>query len=89
MNEIVIGVKPLADGGIADTDADTQGSIGAMWVTYNGQELPCYTKADSRLISVRVEMAYGPTTVELKLIGGFVKTVRWNGPEAPERFRND
>lgn len=89
MNEIVIGVKPIAGGGIAENDEDATAAVGAIWVTYNGIPLPCAHDKDSNLISVKVEMDYGPTTVELKLIGGFVRTVRWDGPEAPPEFRKD
>lgn len=87
MNEIVIGVKPVNGSTIAESDEEVSAAVGAIWVTYNGIPLPCAHDKDSKLISVKVEMDHGPTIVSLNLVGGYVRTVRWDGPEAPEDFR--
>lgn len=87
MNEIVIGVKPVSRDSISESDEDMVGSMGAVWVTYNGEELPCVHEGNTTLISVKLECDAGPSIVTLKLIGGYVRTVRFDGEEAPERFR--
>lgn len=100
MNEIVIGVKPLDEVGIAEQDKEAKGAIGAMWVTHDGKLIADGTE---NMVSVQLLASADPLIfsakgrnpdehggfleVDIKLFCSSFRTVRWDGPEAPERFR--
>jgi hypothetical protein len=86
MNDFVIGVKPIANGVVAEVDEEVVGSVGAMWVTLDGRELP--TDGSGGLIGVKVEADAGPLHIVLTLFGHTVKFIDFRDAElAPERFR--
>lgn len=88
MNDIVVGVKPIANGTIADTDEEAVGSIGALWLTIDGREVACSREGDSNLISVKFEIDQGPCKATVTLIGASLRTARWDDPtDAPERYK--
>lgn len=83
MNEIVVGVKPIGNGVIAAPGEEAYAAFNCMWVMVDGVELPL----KDALIKASTEVSSNFLTVTLELVASGFRTARWDGPEAPERWR--
>jgi hypothetical protein len=82
MNDFVVGVKPISGSTLAEPGDDSgHGSIGAVWVIVDGQEVACARDGQSNLISVTMNMDAGPSTVTLNLIARTIQTVDFRDKE--------
>lgn len=88
MNEIVVGIKPIAGAALAGTDEEATAAVGAVWLTIDGREIACAKDGGSNLIKVVFEMDAGPCTATVTLIGSSLRTARWDDPEvAPDKYK--